>query len=186
MPTTKAERVVIHTAGRMSAGVSEPKAALRVITDDGMIWIDAVLIITNIHIASLALAGDGFILSRRSMAESPRGVAAFPIPSRFADIFMHIFPRVSPSFFSDGKIIFVTGDKRRAIKRVIPDRSVISITPDQKHMSGAIVKKSSAPFWMAAFSIVTTFSPPCVTEVKIIANTMRKLQIYDNICIPPK
>lgn len=143
-PTVNATTVVTRVAGMVSEGESEPNCARSVMTVEGMSWIDAVFTTTNIHIAFDATYGFGFILSSRSIAKSPKGVAAFPMPRMLADIFMLIFERASLSFFIDGKRTFVSGERSRHIISDAPHRAVISITPDQKHISGAMERKSEA------------------------------------------
>jgi len=122
-----------------------------------------VFMTANIHIALLAREGSGLISSRRSIADKPRGVAALPMPSMFAEMFIHILCMADLSSLISGKRKRVTGDKIRAIRPVMPDCSVISIMPDQKHISGASVRKRFAASDIAELSSDTRFSV-CPTE----------------------
>lgn len=123
--------------------------------------------IMNIHIALLALSGVGFRESRERIASSPKGVAALPMPKRFADIFM-LMRRIASVFLCFlPKRSVVTGERRRDTTLVMPLASATSIMPDQKHIMGRRVTISSNALLSPLFKTVTAVSPPCITAENI-------------------
>ena len=66
---------------------------------EGISWIEAVFITAKVHISSEAVCLYLLSLLNSSMALSPRGVAALPIPRRFAVIFIDIAD-IAGEFFS--------------------------------------------------------------------------------------
>ena len=73
----------VQTAGRISNALSAPRAARTPATVVGRSWMEAVLSTTNLH--SSPSARPLVCLAMRRAAWMPRGVAALPRPSRFAD-----------------------------------------------------------------------------------------------------
>lgn len=165
MPAQKAESVVTIVGIIMSEGEDEPYCALRAMTEEGIIWIDAVFTIINMHIARLKVSGWGFMESRAFMALSPRGVAALPMPRRLADMFMLILPMTGEFLYFLPKRSEVRGERSLDMSSVAPLRLAISIIPDQKAIIGARVKKSSKAFSMPLFKSSVTLSPPWVRAV---------------------
>lgn len=162
----KAQRVVIIVGIKMSDGEEEPYMLLKAITEEGISCIEAVFTTINMHIALLAFSGVGLILSSARIASSPNGVAALPIPKRFADMFMLIRCMALVFLYSLPKRRLVTGERMRDIILVTPEASATSIMPDQKHIMGARVIMSSKAFFKPLFRIRTAASPPCVTAIE--------------------
>lgn len=129
MPTKKAQTVVIIVGSIMSEGDLELYMLRKAITDEGISWIEAVFMTINIHMALLALSGVGFNVSRDFIASKPKGVAALPMPKRFADIFMLIRRIASVFLYLLPKSAPVKGDRSFEIKAVAPQESAISIIP---------------------------------------------------------
>lgn len=88
MQTAKAD--AIHTGIMIDVGLAEPAAARNAIMVDGISWNEVVLSVTSIHILPDGFSGCGFSSSRVWAASIPIGVAALPIPSIFAVIFIEI------------------------------------------------------------------------------------------------
>lgn len=133
--------------------------------------------IMNMHIALLALSGVGLRASRARIASSPKGVAALPMPNRFADMFMLIQRIASVFLYFLPKRSVVTGERRRETVFVMPLASATSIMPDQKHIMGESVTISSKALLRPLFKTVTAVSPPCV----IAKNTMPVIIIKAHI-----
>ena len=85
---TVANRVV----GKMPAGSVDPAAARSAITPVGNNVTLDVLIARNSAIEFVAVPLQGLSLSSSCIARIPNGVAAFPRPSAFADIFRIMAP----------------------------------------------------------------------------------------------
>ena len=101
--------LVIQTARIISPGFFELYVSLSAIKVAGISCTDAVLITANIHISSDATSLSGVHLSSSFIAFMPSGVAAFPIPKRFATMFITMALRAAEFFLSRGKSIFVIG-----------------------------------------------------------------------------
>ena len=76
----------------MAVGRVDPDAARIAIAVAGINCTELVLIARNVHIAFVATPARGLSVSRSRIARKPRGVAAFPRPSMFADMFITIDP----------------------------------------------------------------------------------------------
>lgn len=177
--------VVIIVGMTILEGDCEPYILLRAITDDGISWIDAVFITINIHIALLARSGVGFILSRARIASKPNGVAALPIPKRFADIFILIRRIASVFLYFLPKRRLVRGERRRENRLVIPQPSAISIMPDQKHIMGRSVITRSKLFFKPVLSTVTATSPPSAAAIANMPIIIINVHIYVKILNHP-
>lgn len=84
-PRPAEQRLVTHTAGKISKGVVHPKDARTPATVAGMSCMEAVFNTINRHISFVASVGflvDFILLT----ALIPSGVAAFPNPKKFAQI----------------------------------------------------------------------------------------------------
>ena len=90
MPTHTANAEVSHTGRIIEVGSREPAAARSAIMVEGRSWNEVVLSVTSIHILPDGFSGCGFSSSRVWAASIPIGVAALPIPSIFAVIFIEI------------------------------------------------------------------------------------------------
>ncbi len=125
----------IHTGRMIDVGLVEPAAARKAIIVDGISWNEVVLRVTSIHILPDGFSGFGFSSSSVCAASIPIGVAAFPIPSIFAVIFIEIYRRAVSELL--GKSLVTTGAIKRQIRFDTPLFSEIFIMPVQKHIAPA-------------------------------------------------
>jgi len=84
--------VANRVVGKIPAGSIEPAEALRAMTPVGNKVILEVLIAKNNTMESVAVPLQGFSRFNSCIALIPKGVAAFPKPSRLADIFSIMAP----------------------------------------------------------------------------------------------
>ena len=124
----------------------------------GISWIDAVFISTKVTMLSVAVSLPLCRLSLR-MASSPRGVAAFPSPSRFALRFMEILRKVSDSASTSGYSRLSSGADSRESFPISPLSLAIRMKPD--HMiSIPLIEISSSTAPPAA-----SRSPSLITDI---------------------
>lgn len=150
----------------------------------GKSWMEAVFSTTK-RIMPLVGASPGFFSAMALMAANPRGVAAFPSPRKFAEIFMHIFPFISISFRYSGNSLSMTGEKALAKRFVRPLFSAIFKKPIQAHMLPSRNRESSTASF--APSITAAESPPKrpVHRAHTILARIIPAQIKFNISLTP-
>ena len=113
--TLAAQSVASSAVPTIAVGRVDPDAARIAIAVAGINCTELVLIARNVHIALLATPGRGLSDSRSRIARKPSGVAAFPRPSMFADMFITIEPIAGCSAGTSGKSRHMTGRRPRAI-----------------------------------------------------------------------
>src|SRR5512140_1908017 len=91
-PQVSATTVAMNVGTMMSDGLCEPRETRIAITVAGMIVMALVLIVRNMHIASVAVPACLFNLLSSSIALRPSGVAALERPSMLAAMFESIAP----------------------------------------------------------------------------------------------
>lgn len=171
MPVRMERVEASQTAGRMSKGVVHPAAERRPATVVGINWMEAVLHTTNIQSPSEATPG-----VRRAMsldASRPRGVAAFPSPRRFAEIFAETASMTSLSSAKEGKRRRSNGRNNRESRAARPQRRMTSMTPVHRQSSPAMERQSSTPCAAPETAAAPTASPfpvrrPQTSEITII------------------
>lgn len=119
----------------ISAGFADPAAWRSVITVDGISWKPA-LLITSIIARQRIPISPCFMSSEAAL--TPAGVAAFPIPKRFADMFMHSADQHSSSS-RPGNKPFAHRRNIRPIRATSPVCDRISIRPLHSIMDAASV-----------------------------------------------
>ena len=82
----------------------------------------------------MAFSGVGLICCSLFIASSPKGVAAFPRPRKFAVMFIAMFSFALLSF-SFGKSKLSTGERSLHIKRVNPLFCAIEVKPFQRQIT---------------------------------------------------
>ena len=164
----------------MSKGSAAPQAARTPATVAGISWIDAVL--STIKRQRLSEAVPPQPLAMRLAAWMPRGVAALPMPSRFAEILAEIAESVTGSPAASGNNFRSSG--RKAAARICdrPLRSMISKTPLHRQITPSSpthnVTASLAPERAAALtaSMVPLYMPNS-TETATIAVKIHAIAI---------
>src|SRR5439155_8312079 len=91
-PAADEQVVATNAVPTIADGFREPAAASTAMAVMGINWTEPVLIARKVHIALVAVPGDGFSDSRSFMARRPRGVAALTRPSILAAMFNTIEP----------------------------------------------------------------------------------------------
>lgn len=100
----------------------------------GMICSDAVFIMMNVIILSVAVLLFGFDSLRCCMAFMPNGVAALLTPSILAMRFIHMYLNALESFFRSGKNFDSIGERSFASAVVAPLSSTIFSMPEKKQI----------------------------------------------------
>ena len=136
---------------------------------------EAVFSTTRRHSSSLAMPPQPLAILRA--ARIPRGVAALPKPSRFAETLADTAARVSGSLLALGRSRRRSGRNSRASPAERPQAFMISITPLHRHSTPAMARLSStadrAPS-SAAFATASRFpvrSPKANDSVTIPVQT---------------
>lgn len=131
---TAAADAAMNAGPTMASGRSEPMDARRATTEPGTSEGPAVLNATSVHIGSLAsLLFASSAIS--AMAFRPIGVAAFPRPSRFAEMFSATYSCALLLLGNPGKSSRTSGFTRPESDVERPDSSAIFIRPDQKQIA---------------------------------------------------
>lgn len=169
MVTNKAQNAVIIevtiTAGKISIGFSLPIFCLSTATVVGISCIEQVFKTTKVIILSVAVSLCKEDFCSFSIAFSPNGVAAFPSPKKFADIFIVIASVSSLDKFL--KRSFVMGLKNRLKISVNPDDFATCIIPLQKHIiPSKEIDKSTADFEFSIKEFVNSSGLPVIIEQK--------------------
>ena len=150
--TEKADTV--HIKGITEAGETEPAAERSESTVEGTKVKQVVFRTINRHIALEGRSDRGFVLLRARIASMPMGVAALPMPSILAQMFIVIKPfALSSSFLKRRSII---GERSFLIAFIMPLFWATFIIPDQKHIRGAKVS-----------IVVTEFFAPSKAEFMV-------------------
>jgi hypothetical protein len=119
------------------------------------------LIARKVHIASVAIPGRRFNVSKSFIARIPNGVAAFANPRKFAAMFISIEPIAGCWGGTSGNSHRITGRMTRAIVWINPAFSASRMTPSQSDM---IPASGSAIFITAVSAIVKA---PSVNSFKV-------------------
>lgn len=135
---------MVHTAGKMSKGAVHPIDARTPATVAGMSCMEAVFKTISRHISLVATVGAAGLIILRT-ARIPRGVAAFPSPKRFAQMFALRSCASMVSFFVLGKILPIIGESSRESILVSPAPCITSATPDHRHIVPAMEKDRVIP-----------------------------------------
>ena len=143
MPAVTDSSEASQTAGRMSKGAWAPLALRTEAMVVGSSWMEAVFSTTRRHRSSLATPPHPRAMRRA--ARMPRGVAAFPRPSRLADMLADRAARVSWSREACGSSRRRRGRKIRANPAERPQAFMISMTPLHRHRIPAMeIPRSTA------------------------------------------
>ena len=134
VPTNRAQIELIHIHGNISSGFIALYLLLIAVIIVGMICSDAVFMMTNVIISSVAVLLSGFVSFRCCMAFMPKGVAALLTPSILAMMFIHMYLKALESFFRLGKNFDSTGEKIFTSAVVAPLSSTIFNMPEKKHI----------------------------------------------------
>lgn len=138
MPTLAATTCVIKTAGNISKGTAAPFAPLKAIIVDGINCMDDVFKTTKAARERLAFVP--LSLFKRLTAFIPNGVAAFPSPRIFEEIFIETASSAALSADASGINVIMKGCNSFAKNAVIPAFSATFIIPEKKHIIPPILR----------------------------------------------
>jgi hypothetical protein len=175
---TRVEQKVANMVGpTISAALPEPKEARTAMIVAGTNVKPAVLMARNVHMASLAVSFLPFSSCNSPIALSPKGVAALPIPSILALMFIKIAPIAGWPLGTPGNNLPTSGCIRAAKDLRSPDFSAILAIPSQKVRIPINPKiLSTADPAEEATAVVTTLAFP-VNKAKIIPPAISNTKI---------
>ena len=167
----------------MSYGLALPYAARSVTTEDGISWNAAVFITTNSTMPRVGVSPPE-IRCISSIAARPSGVAAFPMPSMFAAMFIEIFSPTAVCAAYSGNRRRISGERMRETFSVSPACDAMFISPSHRHIapisSSAVSTALCAPS-AAAFESAVRFP---VAAAPKTARRMRTAQMEFSIPMP--
>lgn len=185
IPNPAEQKLVIHTAGRMSKGAEQPKEERTAATVAGINWIDAVFSTIRRQSSSPATLSFRFTASRRA-AWIPMGVAAFPSPRKLAQIFALKLQEREGSVLLEGNSLSNSGFRSLDKNPVTPAFSITFPIPLQRQMVPAMDMASVTPA-CAPCGIAAATSLPLPNNnavIKEIATIPVKIQLI-TMSTPP-
>lgn len=184
-PNPAEQMLVIHTAGRISKGVAQPKETRTAATVAGISCMDAVFRTMSLHNSFDAMPSFR-LRARHCAAWIPIGVAAFPSPRKLAQIFALKQEARYGSFLEEGNTRPSSGPSSLDNKPVKPAFSISLPTPVQRQIEPAndmaSVMPACAPCGMAAASSLPR--PKRIDATKEIATIPVNIQLI-TMSIPP-
>ena len=167
---------------KISVGLAAPICARYTMMLTGIIVSPEVLMTRNIIMLFVAVSFFSFRSCRRSMAFSPKGVAALSSPNIFAEMFIKMFPTTGCPLGTSGNNLQNTGLNHLANTSTTPPFSPIFITPSHrestpvnpKEISNAVFEVSNVELMIAGN---TSVSPMNTSFTTAMAKAMRKKAI---------
>ena len=172
------------TAGRMAKGWALPALWRIAAMFRGISWREAVFITTKSTIPRVGDSREGFLSAMAWIAAKPKGVAALPRPSRLAERFRAIFPRMAVSSRYSGNRRPITGARARASSRERPLSSAICKKPSQAHMLPSRNRDSSTADWAPSSKAVESEPTRPVAKALTTLRAIMKNQMEFNILSP--
>ena len=168
---------MIITGEIIIPGSFEPVDALIAIIFDGISVREAVLITINRIISEEGTSFSPFSFDSSFIALRPKGVAAFPSPSKLDAIFIVIAPTAGCPFGIEGKRRQIRGERNLDSLSVRPESFAISIIPSHKLIVPIRLRDNSTAFpeYETAASNISRSLP--FTRPSKMPNAKRKNQI---------
>ena len=139
IPNTQLRVWVISVGSRIANGSAEPYPARIEAAVVGISSTDEVFNRRKVA-RERFISLPGFRAARAFVAFIPAGVAAFPRPNIFEEMFMQMLSSASESEAASGISLFITGRSARLMAEVIPVFFATFIIPEKKHMLPHILK----------------------------------------------